>query len=65
MERPTVIVDKEEYDNLMIMKGRLQAFESYVRASKYSIEREQCAILLGFKNKNIQKENKDAGTDRE
>lgn len=65
MERPTVVVDKEEYDNLMIMKGRLQAFEDYIRASEYSISKERCFILLGFKNNNIQEENKDAGTDRE
>ena len=63
MERPTVVVDKEEYGNLMAMKGKLIAFKDYVLATEFSVDRKICAAILGFE---LQEQvNEDAGTDRE
>lgn len=41
-------ISVEEYKKLLDASGAVRRFGSYVRAQKYAIDREMCAILLGF-----------------
>ncbi len=36
-------------DEYVLLVGRLEAFAGYVAQSEYSIDREVCAAMLGFK----------------
>ena len=42
------------------LEGRIKAFAAYVNSTKYSIEREICASMLGFE---LEEETKDARED--
>ena len=53
----TVEISIEEYCDL---KGRITAFADYVRKSEFSIDRNDCASILGF-----ELEVNNAGADRE
>ena len=53
-----------EYNRLLELKGKVAAFESYVKEHDY-IDKKDCFILLGIKGDNNKKGKKeDAGTDR-
>lgn len=39
-------------EELFELVGRIQAFAAYVNSTEYSISRELCAEMLGFKLKN-------------
>lgn len=41
-------VSREEYRNLLELKGRVDAFSEYVKATEFSIGRTMCAVMLGF-----------------
>ena len=44
-------------EELFELVGRVQAFAAYVNSTEYSISRELCAGMLGFKLKNLKTSN--------
>lgn len=40
-------------EEALMLMGRVNAFAAYVRGVKYSIDREICAAMLGFKLEEI------------
>lgn len=51
---------KNPAEGLFELVGRIKAFAAYVNSTKYSIEREICASMLGFE---LEEETKDARED--
>ncbi len=47
-------------EELFELVGRIKAFAAYVNSTKYSIEREICASMIGFE---LEEETKDARED--
>lgn len=53
MEEKMITIPVEEYKNLLEGNIRIGVFADFVKAAKYSIEKEECGRILGF---NIDKE---------
>lgn len=56
MDEKMICVPLELFSELMEMKGRVQAFEGFVNGSKYSIDRRDCAVFLGFELKAVKED---------
>ncbi len=48
MEERNITIATEEYKKLLEMFVRVSVFADYVNQSKYSIDREDCGLFLGF-----------------
>lgn len=47
-----IAIPLEEYKKLLEVSVRVKAFEDFVKKNEFSINREECAMFLGFKLKN-------------
>lgn len=54
MDEKMIYVPLELFSELMELKGREQAFERFVNSTKYSIDRGDCAAILGFELKQVE-----------
>lgn len=48
MGKHFITLELKEYKSMLEMVVRLEAFSDFVRKSEYSIDRESCALYLGF-----------------
>lgn len=48
MNKRTEYMPENSAEELFELVGRLKAFAAYVNSTKYSIEKELCASMLGF-----------------
>lgn len=53
MEEGKVIISIEEYKKLIKIQARLDMFADFVNNEKYSIDRKECAMYLGFELKEL------------
>lgn len=48
MNENMVYIPLKLFNELIELKGRVKAFEAHTINTKFSIEREECAAMLGF-----------------
>ena len=49
MEEKIIAISVEEYKKLLESSVRIGVFADFVNGSKYSVDREDCGKILGFK----------------
>lgn len=48
MEEKTICVSIDEYTNMTFLCGRVKAFEGYLNSSRYGIDPQVAAAILGL-----------------
>ncbi len=51
-----ITIPTEEYKELVKIQARVEIFEQFVNSKKHSVDKEECAMFLAFKPRNIQGE---------
>lgn len=48
MEEKMIMIPLDDYTDMVLMRGRYEAFENYIKAQKYDVSRTTIAGILGL-----------------